>query len=593
MNKTLHFLSGIPRSGSTVLAAILNQNPETHVSTTSGLVHALDGLANTWHSAGLLNENDPKRTKLAQTMRGMIDAFYEDTDKAVIIDKSRGWPIPQIMAAMTQVLDRPCKVIATVRPVPDCMASFVRVAKPDDLDDFIYSGQLADHLKAAYQSLQSGFEYDPSSMLFVEYDNLIGDPEGQLARVHDFLGLAPFDYDFNAIDGSTVSEDDENLHGYAGMHDVKTKLEKQHNDSSKEVLRHHYNQFCQPEFWNDNARTMPELDDLDLQCASGKIGDFVEGWRLSEKLNTDRPTDHRAAYNRSWYLLRQGDIANGYKEMDRGRYCGIIGSKRPDTPMPEWDGKAKGTILLYCDHGLGDQIHQVRYAKDLVARGNKVVVCCTGMLAQLFSTIEGVSAVIQHGAEFGIFHDFWTYAMVVPYPLGYTLADISGKPYIDVPTVIKGNKKRIGLRWQGCTKYEEDHNKKFPHELMFHAVKGASTEYEFISLQKDEGAGDAPAWVKTVPLDSWSDTQRAVASCDLVISSCTSVSHLSAAMGIPTWVVLPIMGYYLYALDGEKTPYYDSMTLFRQELFGDWQAPFDAIKKRLGDKRCQQNILRE
>jgi len=72
MKKTLHFLSGIPRSGSTVLAAILNQNPATHVSTTSGLVHALDGLANTWHSQGLLNENDADRAKLAQTMRGMI-----------------------------------------------------------------------------------------------------------------------------------------------------------------------------------------------------------------------------------------------------------------------------------------------------------------------------------------------------------------------------------------------------------------------------------------------------------------------------------------------------------------------------------------
>ena len=68
MKKQLHFLSGIPRSGSTVLAAILNQNPITHVSTTSGLVHALDGLANTWHSTGLLNENDPERTKLARTM---------------------------------------------------------------------------------------------------------------------------------------------------------------------------------------------------------------------------------------------------------------------------------------------------------------------------------------------------------------------------------------------------------------------------------------------------------------------------------------------------------------------------------------------
>ena len=130
MNKTLHFLSGLPRSGSTVLAAILNQNPMTHVSTTSGLVQALDGLANTWHSAGLLNQNDPTRNKLAQTMRGMIDAFYEDTDKPIVIDKSRGWPISTIMSAMTQVLDRQPKIIATVRSIPDCAASFVRIEKP-------------------------------------------------------------------------------------------------------------------------------------------------------------------------------------------------------------------------------------------------------------------------------------------------------------------------------------------------------------------------------------------------------------------------------------------------------------------------------
>jgi sulfotransferase len=189
MKKTLHFLSGIPRSGSTVLAAILNQNPMTHVSTTSGLVHALDGLANTWHSAGLLNENDPQRTKLAQTMRGAIDAFYEDTDKPVVIDKSRGWPIGQIMGAMTQVLDRQPKIIATVRSVPDCAASFIRIAKPADLDEFMASGQLMDHLKAAYISLQNGYEYAPENFLFVEYEDLLAKPKAQLARIHEFLGL--------------------------------------------------------------------------------------------------------------------------------------------------------------------------------------------------------------------------------------------------------------------------------------------------------------------------------------------------------------------------------------------------------------------
>jgi hypothetical protein len=583
MKKTLHFLSGIPRSGSTVLAAILNQNPMTHVSTTSGLVHALDGLANTWHSAGLLNENDPTREKLAQTMRGCIDAFYEDTDKPVIIDKSRGWPIPQIMGAMSQVVGHPCRVVATVRPVPDCMASFIRVAKPKDLDDFMYTGQLGDHLKAAYLSLLAGYEAMPDNFLFVEYDNLLADPKKELARVHAFLDLPEYEYDFSNIDGSSVKEDDENLHGYAGMHDIKPILEKQHNDKSKDLLKHHYNQFCQPEFWNENTRTLPELDDLDIQVAAGKMGDFAEGWRISEKLNSERPTDHRAAYNRSWYLLKQGQIGEGYKQMDRGRYCGIIGERRPDTPAPEWDGKTKGTILLYCDHGLGDQIHQVRYARDLVARGNKVVVCCSGQLAGLFSGIEGVSAVVQVGAEFGVYHDFWCYGMTAPNYLGYEMSDLRGDPYINKPVTIKGRKKRIGLRWQGNSKFEDDHNKRFPYELLFSAVKDADAE--FISLQRDEGASACPTWVKQVPLNAWADTQQAVASCDLVISSCTSVSHLAAAMGVETWVVIPVMGYYLYALDGEKTPYYDNMTLFRQEVFGEWEAPFNKINERLNINR--------
>jgi hypothetical protein len=159
------------------------------------------------------------------------------------------------------------------------------------------------------------------------------------------------------------------------------------------------------------------------------------------------------------------------------------------------------------------------------------------------------------------------------------MEDLRGDPYISKPKVIKGYKKRIGLRWQGSSKFEDDHNKRFPYQLMFDAVRDA--DYEFVSLQRDEGSEACPTWVKQVPLNTWEETKNAVASCDLVISSCTSVSHLASAMGVETWVVIPVMGYYLYALDGEKTPYYDSMTLFRQEVFGDWQAPFDKIKERL------------
>ena len=213
MKKQLHFMSGVPRSGSTVLAAILNQNKQTHVTTTSGLVFALDGMANTWAGTGLLRADKKNHKILVEAMRGTIDAFYKDVDAPVVIDKGRGWPIPAIMNSMTQVVEAKPKIIATVRSIPDCMASFIRVAKPDNLDEFIESGDLATHLKAAYITLKTGYQYDPECFCIIEYEDLIANPKLQLERVHEFLGLPEFDYDFTAIDGTSVQEDDEGLRG--------------------------------------------------------------------------------------------------------------------------------------------------------------------------------------------------------------------------------------------------------------------------------------------------------------------------------------------------------------------------------------------
>ena len=583
MKKQIHFLSGVPRSGSTVLAAILNQNKQTHVSTTSGVVFALDALANVWHSQGLLGENDKDRTKLARTMGAVIDTFYEDYEEPVIIDKGRGWPIPTILSAMTQVLGEKPKIIATVRSIPDCMASFVRIAKPDDLDEFIYSGALDTHLKAAYISLQTGYEFAPECFCIVEYEDLVADPKAQLARIHEFLGLPDFEYDFTAIDGTSVQEDDEEIHGYEGMHDIAPVLAKQHNEDPKDVLKHHYATFCQPEFWLDKPRTIPELHDLDLQLTASRMGNFTEGWRLSRKLEQDEPNNHRAAYNRGWYLLYQGEIQKGYQLLDRGRIVGVFGNTVPDLPTKPWDGKTKGTVLLYLEGGLGDQIHQVRYAKSIAERGCKVIVSCSGPLASLFVDVEGVSSVVQHEMCNGVYHDFYVQGMSAIVPLGFELEDLSGTPYITKPKVIRGYRKCIGLRWQGQSAFEHEHHKKFPYELMFNAVKGIDAE--FISLQRDEAVEECPPWVAKVPLDSWEDTRQAAASCDLVISSCTSVSHLAAAMGVETWTVTPVMPYFLYAQEGDTCPYYDTMKLMRQETFGDWKAPFARIKKSLSEKK--------
>ena len=589
MDKQLYFLSGLPRSGSTVLAAILNQNPATHVSTTSALGAALEGLATTWHNDPLLIENDKDRSKLAQTMRGVIDAFYKELSKPIIIDKSRNWPTPVIMQAMAQVLGQKPKIVATVRSVPDCMASFVRVAKPENLNDFLFTSHLTHHLKGSYKTLEQGYEYDRECFLFVEYEDLLTDPKTQLSRIHAFLELPDFAYDYQNIDGSTVKEDDENLHHVAGLHDIKPVLEKQHSEDPKDVLKYHYNEFCQPEFWLDTPRTVPEVHDLDLQLAASRMGDFAEAWRLCQKIEVDEPNNNRAAFNRGWYYLHQGKIQKGYQLLDRGRLAAVFGDKAPNVPTQPWDGKSKGTVMLYLEGGLGDQIHQVRFAKHIAARGCKVIVSCSGPLVSLFVDVEGVSSVLQHEAAFGTYHDFYVQGMSAIVPLGFELQDLTGEAYITKPKTIKSSRKRIGLRWQGQIKFEAEHNKKFPYDLMFDAIK--DVDAEFISLQRDEGAEACPPWVKQVPLETWEDTRQAAASCDLVISSCTSVSHLASAMGVETWVVTPIMSYFLYAMEGETSPYYDTMKLFRQEVFGNWEAPFARIKKRLSEKQALRRVI--
>jgi hypothetical protein len=140
--------------------------------------------------------------------------------------------------------------------------------------------------------------------------------------------------------------------------------------------------------------------------------------------------------------------------------------------------------------------------------------------------------------------------------------------------------------------FEHEQHRLFPSELMFNTVN----DEDCLCLQKEEGSqhGEtdglvpAPEWMEKPSLETWSDTQKAVSRCDLVITSCTGVAHLAGAMGVETWIVVPILPYYLWALPGNKTPHYDSVTLYRQEKYGCWEAPFKQIKRDLIARRINK-----
>ncbi|MNL33671.1 hypothetical protein D3C87_1555960 [compost metagenome] len=108
---------------------------------------------------------------------------------------------------------------------------------------------------------------------------------------------------------------------------------------------------------------------------------------------------------------------------------------------------------------------------------------------------------------------------------------------------------------------------------------------EVYSLQRDSGVEERPADSKVVDLapylTSWEDTAAAIENLDLVISSCTSVPHLAAALGKPVWLFCPLSSYYVWAGPDNGQSWYPQVQLYRQEKFGSWEGTYERIYQDL------------
>lgn len=557
MNK-MFFLSGLPRSGSTVLAAILNQRRDIKVTPTSGLISIFGSVVQAW-------ENDPSRVAQGQGKEHlyfMLRSLIPTPPGVIHVDKSRGWVDPTIQKTMEAVLDGPPRIIATVRNVASCAASFVALAKPDNIAEFLRGGYIQ-HLKGSYMSLRAGYEAYPENILFVEYENLVANPMAEMKRIEEFWGLPRFKYNFKKIDGSSVKEDDENAWGLPGLHDISPTL-KSSSLNAVELLGEEYYKFMAPAFWNGESESKTDI--LDTQVSMAIAGKFEEAEELCTAIHKLRPNDDRAAFNRGWYELRNGRLKSGFELLDRGRLENVFGNPCPSS-RPRYDGRLLNgeTVLLVLEGGLGDQIHSARWAREIVAKGGVCVVSCSADLAELMLLVDGVSAAVESRAAGGVFHHFHILGMS-----GYlSFLAIDSAPYIPCRTLPDRN--RIGLRWAGNPQFEHEQHRAFDPTPLF------SLPGTLVNLQRDEGAELAPEHLLKVPLDTWMHTRLAIEGCDIVVTSDTSVGHLAAAMGKDTRIIVPVLPYYLWADGKRDSIWYSNVTLFRQKEYGNWGSPLDEV----------------
>ena len=343
-----------------------------------------------------------------------------------------------------------------------------------------------------------------------------------------------------------------------------------------------------------------EKDKLDYQLMLAVQGKHKQAWEVVKELEQEKPECNRAAFNRGWHYLSRGELSKGLTLMERGRIASVWGNESELGGMlaPRWDGKQDLNdkfVMVYMEGGFGDEIINVRFVKQLVAKGAKVIVACNPTLAPLFARVKGVSAVAQADILKGIWHDYYIPSFSLAHLLGCEYKDLEGEAYITpnercvsrFSKLIKKDGFRVGIRWGGNQKFEHEQMRGFPFKGFYDAVNQEGVDLYSLQLSDSSHIDVSKYNITDLEeyLTDWEQTAGAIANLDLVITSCTSVAHLSAAMGKETWVVAPIMAYFTWAVPGSKSAWYDSVKLIRQEDYGNWDKPFTKIKQELGVKK--------
>lgn len=235
-----HFISGLPRSGSTLLSTILNQNPNFNANISSPLARFVRAIITESHAGPgyQLQCDENRRIKLIQSL---IENYYYDADEQVCFNTNRGW------TALTDVLTKTnpdSKIICCVRNITEILDSFELLFRKNPFSiSKMYSPEEAttvftrcDALMApghtvrfAYDCLQEAMTGPNANKIFlIEYEQLAKNPELIMKALYNFIGEPYFQHDFDNVEASYDEYDmDANMNGLHKIRKGVSYIERQ------------------------------------------------------------------------------------------------------------------------------------------------------------------------------------------------------------------------------------------------------------------------------------------------------------------------------------------------------------------------------
>ena len=340
----------------------------------------------------------------------------------------------------------------------------------------------------------------------------------------------------------------------------------------------------------------------DMGTALYDMGEFDAAEKAFERALQVRPGLALATFNRSLIKLLKGQLRAGWPGYEaRWRVFAAA-----DIDAPLWHGETPltgRTILIHAEQGLGDTVQFVRYVPLVARRAARVILLVQAELYTLLqpaALVWGVTlltpdqpypAVDCHCPLLSLPLAFNTSLDTIPNGAAYltppaqSIARWGTAPQASPQSMAP---RRIGLAWSGKLKTRRE-NRAIPLAMLEPLLQQDNRHW--VLLQKDLADSDRAASERILahahvhapayPLDDFADTAALIATLDCVITIDTAVAHVAAALGKPTWILLPFAPDWRWLLERDDSPWYPSVRLFRQSTPGDWHTVLEAVQLAL------------
>lgn len=312
------------------------------------------------------------------------------------------------------------------------------------------------------------------------------------------------------------------------------------------------------------------------------------------------PEHYLAHWNLSLTQLANGQWETAWDEHEWGLKPGGLRVDRALGGVDYWDGSHGKRVAVYGEQGMGDEIMFASMLPDVLKTNDVILECHTRLKTLFEKSFPGVTV-------YGTREDLEpAWAKTEKFDARIAIGSLGkfyrrsrdafpGTPYLKADPLPKGDKFRIGISWTGGGAKAGRVQKRSVPLTWWKPILNVP-DVEFVSLQYTQGAGSDLDIMEqlgydinrmdnvAVDAEDYYETARLVASCDLIITVCTSVVHLAGALGVPCWVMTPKWPAWRYQNEGGM-PWYRSVRLYRSPAAQQdaWHPVIDRIALDLED----------